>query len=302
MRILLLGYSGFLGKYFHKLANEALLDLVLIGRKKPEIELKANSIWIQSDISQLNRAFRRITKVDVVVNLIWEGLPNRDISTNQKNLTNQLSVFKALESMNFEKLLCAGSNLEYAESDAPIKEDGKTNLTDDFALTKISLYREAQRTFNCVLWPRIFFSYGIGQHSKSLLNFVFENLKNANQIQLQDPNGMNDYIHASDVSSALLSLIQTPNTQGIYNVGTGLLTSNQALANMLEWFYRRNEAGESNVENHADKVGSEDLLNFVANKKLYRAADISKIASETGWTPKVGLGEGVQEFLRFRSL
>ena len=102
--------------------------------------------------------------------------------------------------------------------------------------------------------------------------------------------------------SALLSLIITPGTQGIYNVGTGRPTSNQAMANMLESLYRMNESLDSNVEYCEDKLSSEEMLDVLAKKKLFRAADISKIMSETGWTPKVGLREGVQEFLRFQSL
>lgn len=200
MRILILGYSGFLGKHILKIANKSSENILLMGRRKPEFPLGSKSIWIESEIKDISGQLRKISKVDAVINLVWHGLPKSDELTNRSNFHQQMALYNALENLKFDKFLCAGSCLEYEESFELINEEGKTDKDSNFAVTKINLYLEARRRFNCVLWPRIFFSYGSGQHSNSLLNHVYNSWETSRAYNLQNPDALNDFVHASDVA------------------------------------------------------------------------------------------------------
>lgn len=306
MRILILGYSGFLGKHFLKIANESSADMLLIGRRKPDLPFGLHSNWIESEIKDLSGQLKKVSKVDAVVNLVWHGLPKRDDLTNRFNFHQQLAIYNALENVKFDKLLCAGSSLEYEQSLEVINEEGKTDKGSNFAVTKMKLYLEARQRFTCVLWPRIFFSYGSGQHSNSLLNHAYNSLTTSGFCNLQNPDSLNDFVHASDVARAFLELLKGSDTNGIYNVGSGIAIRNIVMAEILQKFFQ--EPSKYQLEQQ-DLVNGNNLsrvnVKTSANDNLVkptRVANIQKIISATKWRPKVDLEEGIHEFLRFRSL
>ena len=291
MRILLLGYSGFLGNHFLQVSKKTSHELVLIGRKRPQDSLERKLRWIQSDLNQLKNHLMNLGKVDVVVNLLWEGLPQRDEGINQKNLLNQIVIFEAMEDLKFDKFVCAGSSLEYIESEEKLIESSATDSSDNFALTKLHVLSEAKRRFEKVVWPRVFFSYGSGQHSKSLLNSVYDSLRSGGTFSLQNPSNMNDFIHAADVARAFLALVQDSNSEGIYNIGSGKPTSNDSMAKLLSLLYGQ-QCGGSIARNFEEQ----------SIVKRSRIADITKITQSTDWEPTISLEQGIQEFLRARNL
>lgn len=291
MRILLFGYSGFLGNHFLQVAKKTSQELVLIGRKRPQYSLEPNLSWIQSDLNQLKNHLVKLGKVDVVVNLLWEGLPQRDEWMNQKNLLNQIVIFEAMEVLKFDKFVCAGSSLEYIESEEKLNESSATDSSDDFALTKLHVLSEAKRRFESVVWPRVFFSYGSGQHSKSLLNSVYDSLRSSGTFSLQNPSNTNDFIHATDVARAFLALIQDSKSEGIFNIGSGKPTSNDSMAKLLSVLY--GQQGGASLPRDFDE---QPIV------KPSRIADITRITRSTDWEPTISLEQGIQEFLRARNL
>jgi dTDP-6-deoxy-L-talose 4-dehydrogenase (NAD+) len=291
MRILLFGYSGFLGNHFLQVAKKAPQELVLIGRSRPQYSLGPNLSWIKSDINQLRNHLTHLGRVDVVVNFLWEGLPQRDEWMNQKNLLNQIAIFDAMEALKFDKLVCAGSSLEYIESEEKLNESSVSDSSDNFALTKLQVLSEAKQRFASVVWPRVFFSYGSGQHSKSLLNSVYDSLRSSGTFSLQNSSHTNDFIHATDVARAFLALVQDSKSDGIFNIGSGKPTSNEFMAKLLSVLYCQ-QGGENIYRDYDERP----------IVKRSRIADITKITQSTNWAPSISLEQGIQEFLRARNL
>lgn len=291
MRILLFGYSGFLGNHFLQVARKTPQELVLIGRSRPQCSLGRNLSWIKSDINELRNHLKNLGRVDVVVNFLWEGLPQRDEWMNQKNLLNQIAIFNAMEALKFDKLVCAGSNLEYIESEEKLNESSVTDSSDNFALTKLQVLSEAKQRFESVVWPRVFFSYGSGQHSKSLLNSVYDSLRSSGTFSLQNPAHTNDFIHATDVARAFLALVQDSKSDGIFNIGSGKPTSNDFMAKLLSVLYCQQGGGNIYLDYDEQTI-----------VKRSRIADITKITQSTNWVPSISLEQGIQEFLRARNL
>lgn len=134
--------------------------------------------------------------------------------------------------------------------------------------------------------------YGPGQ---SLTNpytgilSVFSNLiLNKKDINIfEDGLESRDFVYIDDVvESIYLSLFNENANNKIYNVGTGIATTVNEVASILQKCY--------NI-----KVTTSISGNYRLGDIRHNFADISKIKNEMGWTPKVMINEGLKNFSKW---
>jgi UDP-glucose 4-epimerase len=93
-----------------------------------------------------------------------------------------------------------------------------------------------------------------------------------------------DYIHVSDVATANLVAMEG-DRNGIYNIGTGVETSDQEMFNLL-----------------AELTGYQSNPHYAPVRKgeIYKIClDWSKAQKELGWQPRFLLGEGLRETVNY---
>jgi UDP-glucose 4-epimerase len=88
-----------------------------------------------------------------------------------------------------------------------------------------------------------------------------------------------DYVHVDDVMGALGILLQRGMVDEVFNLGSGTETSMRELLAVIE-----RVTGKSVVVEHVEGEYAGVRRNLL---------DVSKLRARTGWSPRVGLEEGI---------
>ena len=93
-----------------------------------------------------------------------------------------------------------------------------------------------------------------------------------------------DFIHASDVVTAIAASLVRNDQYPVFNIGTGVGTSVHALLDLVR-----------------SRFTSPLLINYAEERQVdlpYSVLDVSKAREVLNWTPEVDLGQGIEETLR----
>lgn len=231
-KILVLGASGFLGRNFiANCVNINDIELTCLTKQGSNTLIRNQQInWLKGDLSDCYFSESLFDDSwDQIVNFYWEGLPIRNDSLNRINLERTKKIIDLIAKHGFF-LNNIGSGLEFNPSINQIDDNSQDFATDNFAITKREIHaylREANIEFR---WIRPFYLYGQWQNSASLLASIVMAHKNKNEVKFRNPNLVHDFISVLDFSQALIALIQSKNSTGNFNIGSGVLTSVQAFA------------------------------------------------------------------------
>ena len=282
MRILLTGATGFIGSHLvHLLGYHQLL---LIGRKEIPYRLP-NLSYVQGDLADIERWEVEVRNFspEACIHLAWEGLPDYSLTNCLKNFEAGISLFELLGSLGCKKILAAGTCWEYGDLRGQAGEKDIPREMNLFASFKTAL-RVVGESLSAsygvdFIWGRIFFIYGIGQREDSLIPYCSKVLKDGKSPQIKKPNDVNDFIHVSDVTSAILALIETPNIYGVFNIGTGVPL----------------KVGEV-VVTVARRLGLQELYtnDVDSSEEKGNWADISRMHRKVGWQPKHNIESGIR--------
>ncbi len=278
VKYLVTGGTGFIGSYL----VDALLssdENVTVLTRSPNYEkqgVKVITYDLTKKLPPLN--------FDVVFHLA--GAFSEDIYTTNINGTENLLNAIAFSASKF---IFLSSAAVYGNVDSiPTLESHIPQPLDDYGKSKL-MAEEFIRNFCalCTINPiivRLFNCYGEGQEDKSFIPAIVSKIL-SNKRAFRDILPITrDFIHVSDVVTALILLAQG-NNKGTFNLGTGVETSrNEVISNIV------NLSGLHNVK----------VLDFNdPNELIIRScANISKIKN-IGWTPKVLLKDGLKKFYEF---
>jgi nucleoside-diphosphate-sugar epimerase len=275
LRTLITGASGFIGRNF--LYNRPIGELHTLTRTpiiKPTQELHShigdiNNLGTLHDLAKL--------RFDRVIHLAWDGLPNLSEENNEKNLSTTKRFFISMIESGVQEIITIGSCLEYGDLTGSVSEDVSGQNIEHFGQTKLELLDFLKEQGIHYFWIRLFYAFGPYQHPNSLLNRGLESRARQQVLELREPNAAKDFIYIRDVVNAIEMLLDSPAVSGVYNVGSGTLTSPaMMLKYLLETIPNDLELRESNL------VGLR--------------ADLGKINSACGWEPEYSSKRGVDAF------
>jgi nucleoside-diphosphate-sugar epimerase len=108
-----------------------------------------------------------------------------------------------------------------------------------------------------------------------------------------DGSQLRDYVHVDDVVSALLGLMETPASDGrTYNVGSGEGHRMVDVARVITELAGGGRIAHVEWPSLAAQIETGDFV-----------ADISRIRREVGWTPRIGLRDGLERTIaHYRAL
>lgn len=98
-----------------------------------------------------------------------------------------------------------------------------------------------------------------------------------------DGNQKRDFTHVSDICQGLIKLAESPDAEGLYNLGTGSP-------------YSINEIADFIIKNGNKKI-EKVYLPLRRNESDLTQANISKTVEDTGWIPKIKLFEYLKNYL-----
>ncbi len=97
---------------------------------------------------------------------------------------------------------------------------------------------------------------------------------------VRNPNSVCDFVHVSDVASAIKALIEAEGVRGVFNIGSGCPTE---VSQVSEYVAK------------ALRVEKELFCDSTSSTGDGLWADISLVSRKTGWKPQIPVHRGVEE-------
>lgn len=278
MKILITGYSGFIGTHLLQRLSKTEHDIILADI--------SNGIDI-CDWDQIKHF-----EIDVVVHLAGLSfVPDSYNKPAEFYRINYLSTLNVLElcRINNARMIFFSSYVYGHPQYQPIDESHPVQAFNPYAQTKViceSLCEGYSRDFHLpVVVFRPFNIYGLGQNPDFLIPTILQQARNG-KITIKDDRPRRDYIHVEDIVEAVATAVEQSNKQGItkYNLGTGTSHSVKEIVELVRGLF------DTKIEYVCtNEIRQNDVMDTIA--------DISKIKAELNWSPKITIKEGLKKML-----
>jgi len=276
MKILVTGFSGFIGKYLLERLNFSNHELILMD------------LTNGFDICNWEQV-KHITGIDAIIHLANLSFVPASYDQPKKFYeSNYLSTLNMLElcRTNHAKMIFFSSYVYGHPQYQPIDEKHPIQAFNPYAQTKViceSLCEGYNRDFQVpVTIFRPFNIYGIGQNPDFLIPTIIQQAKKGS-IVIKDDRPKRDYIHVKDIVEAVIAAIdsKTSPTLKTYNLGTGISYSVKEIVEQVRDLYN-------------SKINYQCLNEIRQNEVMDTVADIRKIKTELKWEPKISITEGLK--------
>jgi UDP-glucose 4-epimerase len=291
------GGAGFIGSHMVDLliARGFVVRVVdnLVGGRLTNLEAHRGDrdlIFEEADVRTLEPGARVFDGAHYVFHFAGIGdiVPSieRPIDYLSTNVQGTVRVLECARAARIEKLVYAASSSCYGLADVPTREDHPIRPQYPYALSKYQGEEAALHWHKVYGLPvnsvRIFNAYGTRSRTTGAYGAVFgvflrQKLAGKPFTVVGDGTQTRDFLYVTDVAQAFLAAAETPLSGRIWNLGAGRPQSVNRLVELL---------GGAVV--HIPKRPGEPDCTF---------ADIAKITSDLGWTPKVSFEEGVARIL-----
>ncbi len=291
MKIIITGATGFIGTHLVTAFLYNGFEVLALGRKMHTNSQSRKYSYLQYTLGDVLPEEVLKFSPEVLVNLAWEGIPDFTKEMCLKNLNDQVNFLQQIKKItSVKKIIVAGTCMEYGNKIGICNETENNFPHNYFSWVKQSLsdYYSLFCKENSIklIWFRIFYVYGFGQRSGSLIPSLIEAFKKGDMPKLNNPNATNDYIYIDDLVEAFISAINILELNGVFNIGSGKTTSAYAIAGVLE------------------KLACPSNSNFVKSEEGAKQiesgfyADLSLSRSYLNWAPKWSITEGVEQMYK----
>lgn len=285
MRILITGGTGFIGRHLVPMLDQH--QVMQISRETGSSAL-TNLKILKADLTCPDSWKNQVKKFspDTCIHLAWLGLPDYSFPKCIENFDINMDLLDFLSNIECQRIIIAGTCWEYGDLQGKVSESDLPGPTNLFASFKSSIRIIGEHLANSkgveLLWGRIFFVYGEGQRSTSLIPDCYQSFKSGRKPEIKSPYDVNDFIHVSDVAKAISALIETPAISGVFNIGSGKPSKVIDVCNII-----------------SDLLNKEGVLQKSENSTKASGlwADISRIREKTGWSPQHTIQTGLAKTL-----
>ena len=287
-KLFLTGATGLIGKELYKPLSEQGFEVyaLTIDDINPQIP---NITWLKGNIfddAKLADFFAEI-RPEYLLNMAW--CTSGDYQTSNLNfdfVRAGLSLLKNFALNGGKRAVFAGTCLEYAPKDSPIKETDAILPSCIYAYCKHALHGLAEQFCRknniSFAYGRIFYVYGKNEHPKRLTASIINRLKAGEKVQINHVQLKKDYLYTKDIASAFVRLLSSGVT-GDVNICSGKEISLAEFARAI-----------------ASRLGKENLLdlcNLPTQQPLSIVGDNTRLCKEVGFTPKYTLDTALDEIL-----
>ena len=292
-KVLITGASGFLGRPIAENLSKLGLEVLAISRSIPSNLNMGQINWLRADLSSKHSYQTKVSQFapQIVIHLAWQDIPDFSMEKSMLNLGQSLDFIHFISSLeSCKKILFSGSCLEYDNAKGEcIEKNIIKDSKNHFTLAKNTLRKKAE--IICKIksisfaWFRIFYVYGPGQRSGSLLPSILNHLKKFRLPEITSPFDSNDYIYIDDVVNAFEKATLNNFSSGIFNLGSGFSTSVIQVCRYAEKIVLNSSFLSDELEAKMDHKLSD--VNFWAS--------IINTNKHLEWSPKVSFIDGINK-------
>jgi nucleoside-diphosphate-sugar epimerase len=292
MRILVAGASGFIGAALcDALIKDGHEVLGLCGSNfKKSLQKKERFQWAIYKFGDSLPDEAIEFDPEIIINLVWKGIPNFSYKICIENLNDQLAFIEETKKLtSVKKIIGAGTCKEYATSHGPCVETDRLAPDNYFSWAKqvVADYLRLsceERSIKWV-WLRIFYVYGPGQRPDSLIPTLIKAIRCGETPNIKNPEAANDFIYLDDVLSVFQLAVKDQEIQGIFNAGSGKLSSVSNIAEIVKKIMMNDESLLGSLNENGDEVNSARGI----------WANVDKIGKYLKWKANFSLQKGLIE-------
>ena len=231
MRIMVTGATGFIGRHVVSALIKRGHSVVAVARGNisiNKIPWIASVEFIKCDIQQdFEKLLLPEILPEILIHLAWPGLPNyKDFFHISKNLPSDLKFLEAAVSFGVKHLIVAGTCLEYGVAGGALTEDMDTHPDTPYGFAKDALRKSLQILQNStpftLQWMRLFYMYGEGQNSNSLLSQLDRAIDENNPVfNMSQGDQLRDYMPVEHVAEQFCNVLENAQCKGVINCCSG---------------------------------------------------------------------------------
>ena len=242
-KIIVSGATGFIGQHLIPILLKDGYEVLALSRNQK----KAESFHWFKDVKYISYDFHseQVLKgaegFKGLIHLAWQDLPNYDSLIHiEKNLPYSYKFIKHLVKGGVNNVLIAGTCFEYGLKTGAISPSSITDPTTVYAVAKDALRKQlsllsSKKGFN-LQWARIFYMFGKGQNSNSIISQLDLAIKNKKKVfYMSGGEQLRDYLPVEKVAENLFHLYKG-NNNGIFNICSGKPTS---IRNLVESYIEK---------------------------------------------------------------
>jgi nucleoside-diphosphate-sugar epimerase len=298
MRCLVVGAEGFVGRNICKeLEKNDNIEVIKGSRKATGDDENVARIDLL-DQESIGDAIRRYHP-ETIINCAGIVDASMDVEQNIQFTNNILE--QAIQVGGVKRVIISGSAGSYgyvSSEHIPVAETTPLNANQGYGHAKVreeQLALDYQKKHNIgVVVMRIFNPIGKDMADKFLLTRLLQQVDeyksgNRDAIELARLDAKRDYIAVEDVASAFRAVVEGEPKESVYNIGSGVSTSNGEL---LELILKNSKLKERPPIRETSDV-AEPLVAI--------QADTSRLSNEFGWHPVRKIDETVKEIIDDKS-
>jgi nucleoside-diphosphate-sugar epimerase len=310
VRALVLGASGFIGRWVARRLTEAGAGVTVAVRRTEDFAALARLWRIDADAVAFDALAEdpvsriiSMTAPDIVFNLAGYGVDRAETDVRLMSRINEGLVRQIAQALartpetrwRGRRLVHVGSALEYGRVHGDVTEEGPAKPHTDYGRTKLAgtmaLREVAASTGLSSLTARPFTVFGPGEHQGRLLPTIRQAATSGTVATLSTGSQRRDFAFVEDVAEGLLRLgISAGDPGETVNLATGQMRTVREFA----------ETAAAVLELPADRLlfGTEPLR---ADEMRIVGVDVSRLKQRTGWMPDTDLERGIRRAVRFES-
>ncbi len=205
------------------------------------------------------------------------------------NIEGTVNLLEACSRRGCEAFVNTGSSSEYGYKDHAPLEDELVEPNSSYAVTKVAATHftrlHALSSSMRISTLRLYSAYGPFEEPSRLIPTLIVRGLAGELPPLVDPSIARDFVHVSDVSAAYVAAANEPMEEkgAVYNIGTGTQTSLLDIVTLVRRIFQ---------------IAAEPQWNSTPargwDSNIWVAAP-GKAQNALGWTPKIGLEQGLKE-------
>ena len=297
-----IGGAGFIGAHVTRLLADSGRKVTVLGRRtKPPECLPAGVAYVSGNYGDREVLKSVLSGMAEVIDLAYSTVPQASfvdpVFDIVSNIPPSVVLFEEAVAANVRRLVFVSSGgTVYGPVDRlPISEEQSANPISPYGITKLAIEKYAgmfQRIHNLpVVVVRPGNAYGEEQRPFAGQGFIataVHSIIRGEEVGIYGDTGtIRDYVHVSDIASAIVAALEKGEEGNIYNIGTGVGLSN---INVLQA-----------IELLASADGYAMHMKMLPARKFDVPANVldsGRLRTASGWQPKVEFNVGIERVWR----
>lgn len=287
--MLVTGAGGFVGAAVVRAAQAAGVSVHASGRAKAPVRLTGcDSPYHQIDLFDRHAvaALFATVRPDIVVHTAWAGVSgdSRASEVQFANITATSQLADAAVRYGARKFVGVGSQAEYGMFDGPVAETHVPMPATLYGAAKLSASHLARQRCEAggvgFAWLRLFATYGPGDNPNWLIPSMITKMAAGKSPKMTPGTQKWDYLYIDDTAAGVLATALS-DARGTFNLSSGSAVPVRDIAAMIR------DRVAPGLELRFGEV------EFGPAQIMHMEGDITALRNATGWSPRVGLSEGL---------